>query len=1488
MSFRNQLTVAFALGIFLLAIATSVGINSITEQRLEAQLVSQGESITDTFAEQSTFALLFGSAESAEDTASDVLAFPSVVGVSVLNADGDPLHKSGIDIELAGKIDELNFTDSDTAWYFTRAVYAGDDVGEEEALGLSIMEPTQELVGYVQVMVSKESLQKVSADILRSNLIISFGIAALLLLLLLAITNRVTQPIEKLSQVMSQAQKGERNVRAHLAGSQEVVRMENAFNEMMEELEDRAHQLERARDTALASAKIKSQFATTVSHELRTPMNGVMGMLELLQTMELDEEQQEYVSIARSSGEDLLMLIDDILDFSKIEAGKVKLHKNQFDPRDMARSITELLSAQANQKRLTLTSTIDEAVPPALLGDTGRIRQVIINLVGNAIKFTAQGGVKLVISTYTQDDQMMLRVAVKDTGIGIPDHAQQFIFEAFSQADGSTTREYGGTGLGLAICSQLIELMGGDIGVNSEEHVGSEFWFTIPIETAADTLADKDDDPLAKLRVLIISRTTESCHTLINRLMEWQCFQRNITDADKALDLLKSAAVQGKPYDLFIIDTPLSEGDEQALIRDIENNAELSSLAIVLLTHNPMDFENPYIACLSKSPNNSLLRNTVLALLEQRDEEIRPVSLKTRLASGANKSAKILVVEDNDASQMVAKAMVEKLGYQAVTADNGNAAILALEKEPFDLILMDCHMPFMNGYTASQIIRGKGSRYQATPIIALTANVGPYDINRCFSAGMNDYLSKPINLDSLAPKIDRWLNNNQRSDSSEAEKANAGERPNTAASPRMSTSTEVDAPTLSELRVQLGSSFSHFLQAYLEDTPQYISNLYDSAAEEAFDQVRYYSQTIKGSAINLGAHHLASLCQDLLSALDETGLVSDDSLEAIRQAFLRLKDYLIDDSNFDIHQDPSFNTQPTVLIVDDDQSSRIVMRGTLEKDGYAILEAENGQEAIKLSRSHCPDLVILDATMPVMDGFEACRAITSMEGDRTPTVLMITALQDEGTLEKAFAAGATDFILKPINVTVLRQRVSRILHSGHIDRHIHQLSYYDNLTSLPNRTYFIERGKTLIEQAEMHQSSLAVLFLDLDRFKLVNDAQGHETGDLLLQTFAKRLESSVRSADLVARLGGDEFTIVLNNIKNHSDAEKVAKKILTAMQEPFTFMQQQMYISTSVGIAIYPDNGATIGELMQFADTAMFRAKSKGGRCYEFYETGMERELTLEVELEANIRKALDNDEFILYYQPQVDLECGQLVGMEALVRWLHPERGLIPPVEFIPFAEKSGLIFDIGDRVLAKACQQLERWLAQGMDPVPIAVNVSGKELGESVLLSKVTNILKKTHVAPELIKLEITEDTLAGGNEQTTQHLNELRELGITLAIDDFGTGYSSLSYLKNFPVDTLKIDRSFVKDLPEDTSSKAIISGIIALGHSLQLDIIAEGVETIEQKEFLRKAGCDIMQGYYLCKPLPVEELEDWILAEQVHTGYTPKDGLKPSPRPDQPLP
>jgi diguanylate cyclase (GGDEF)-like protein/PAS domain S-box-containing protein len=428
------------------------------------------------------------------------------------------------------------------------------------------------------------------------------------------------------------------------------------------------------------------------------------------------------------------------------------------------------------------------------------------------------------------------------------------------------------------------------------------------------------------------------------------------------------------------------------------------------------------------------------------------------------------------------------------------------------------------------------------------------------------------------------------------------------------------------------------------------------------------------------------------------------------------------------------------------------------------------------------------------------------------------------------------------------------------DERIRYLAQYDTLTNLPNRTLLLDRLQQAIAVAQREEEYFAILFLDIDNFKNINDSLGHMIGDQLLQQVAARLTDCVRGSDTVSRQGGDEFIIILRQIRETADPVQIARKILTSMAlVPFTIEGQELRVTTSIGIALYPEDGADSATLIKNADAAMYHAKKLGRNNYQFFTADLNARAHQRLLLENSLRRALESQELFLHYQPLVDLESGRILGVEALLRWRHPELGLVPPEQFIPVAEECGLISSIGEWVIREACRQNKAWQDAGLPPVHVAVNLSPLQFRQQNLEVIILQALEESGLAAAYLEIEITENLLMSIADQTVPLLRRFKEMGMRISIDDFGTGYSSLSYLKHFPIDKLKIDRSFVRDVSSDPDDAAIASAIIAMAHRLRLKVLAEGVETMEQRHFFLQEGCNEAQGYYYSRPLPADEVE-----------------------------
>jgi diguanylate cyclase (GGDEF)-like protein len=577
------------------------------------------------------------------------------------------------------------------------------------------------------------------------------------------------------------------------------------------------------------------------------------------------------------------------------------------------------------------------------------------------------------------------------------------------------------------------------------------------------------------------------------------------------------------------------------------------------------------------------------------------------------------------------------------------------------------------------------------------------------------------------------------------------------------------------------------------------------------------------------------------------------------------------------------NNNAHILIVDDEPEIRNMVRGML-RENYKCTTAGSAEEALLLLQKEKYELVISDINMGGMSGLEMIPQVRASAPD---TVIMM--ISGEQTIESAIEAmrgGAFDYIMKPFDFQHVEAAVRRALehhsllaakrrHENHLEELVRQrtaelnhLAYHDALTDLPNRILFEDRLTQALLLAERNRQTLGMLFLSLDRFKKVHDTLGRAIGDRLLQKVAERLRCSAHQGETVARFEGDEFALLLTQIggTENEDVGAVIFQLNESLKLPFIIDEHELFITVSIGISLYPDDGADAPTMLKNADAALYRAREQGGDNYQFYTADMNAKAMKRLTLENSLRRALERSEFEVYYQPVLDINTRKIVGMESLLRWHHPELGLVQPAEFIPLAEDTGMIVPIGEWVLRTSCGQSKSWQEAGFAPLSLAVNLSARQFQQQNLAEVVVRILQETGLNAHDLELELTESSIMKNAESAVRTLGELKAMGVKIAIDDFGTGYSSLGYLKRLPIDTLKIDRSFVCDVTTDPDDAALVMAIITLAHNLRLKVIAEGVDTEEQLKFLHLLRCDEWQGYLFSRPLPVEAFEDLLLQEQ----------------------
>jgi diguanylate cyclase (GGDEF)-like protein len=545
-----------------------------------------------------------------------------------------------------------------------------------------------------------------------------------------------------------------------------------------------------------------------------------------------------------------------------------------------------------------------------------------------------------------------------------------------------------------------------------------------------------------------------------------------------------------------------------------------------------------------------------------------------------------------------------------------------------------------------------------------------------------------------------------------------------------------------------------------------------------------------------------------------------------------------------------------VLLIEDNPGDARLIQEMIKEDAdapfavHCVGRLSQGLEQLSAGEIA---LVVLDLSLPDSSGLDTFAKVYA----HAPTVpiIVLTGNDDQTLALAAVKGGAQDYLVKG---RLERQLLLRSMQYS-IERKRYQVQLehqanYDALTGLPNRNLLNDRLRQAVYQ-QRSPRNLAVVFMDLDHFKFVNDSLGHSTGDKLLKAMSERLRAALREGDTVGRVGGDEFVLILNDQSNEEVIFRAMQRISAKVSEPITIDGKELYVSCSAGISMYPQDGPDVDTLLKNADAAMYRAKEHGRNNFQFYTAEMNERVNERLALENALRRALERQEFILHYQQKVDMKSGVIVGAEALVRWMHPEWGLVRPARFIPLAEETGLIVQLGEWVLREACRQTREWLDSGLKPGVVSVNLSARQFRQEGLVRMVSRILEETKLEPAQLEMELTESMVMHNVEAAIATLQGLKSLGVALSVDDFGTGYSSLSYLKDLPIDALKIDRSFVRDIGAgaDAEDGVIAQAIVSLGHSLHLKVVAEGVETDQQVRFLKRLGCDELQGFFYGEPV-----------------------------------
>ena len=774
-----------------------------------------------------------------------------------------------------------------------------------------------------------------------------------------------------------------------------------------------------------------------------------------------------------------------------------------------------------------------------------------------------------------------------------------------------------------------------------------------------------------------------------------------------------------------------------------------------------------------------------------------------------------------------------KFDWQRVDTEKG---VIAELQKPWDIIFSDYSMPGFSGIRALEIVRQQDADI---PFIFISGAIGEDVAVEAMKLGAQDYVMKG-NLNRLLPAVNRELQETQK---------------------------RREHRQFNQLLRKLSLAVNQATDSIFITDPagriEYVNPAFEKQTGYSAEEVKGKTPAFLYSGLH-GDNFYLQLWQTISSGqVYQATFVNrhkNGELFYEEQVITPLKDEQGHTTHF-----VSTGRDITSRIKVEEERTRLTAILNATPDLVAIFEPEGHLRYLNESGRRLLELSVekdisrytiqeLFATDKNQQPFAEILAIARQQGSWSgETLLQITGKKELPVSQVVLAHKESDDTIEYLSTTA-----RDISERKRFEAELQHQATHDRLTSLPNRFLLLEHFASALKNAQRHNYNIAVLFIDLDNFKRINDSLGHTAGDILLEQIAQRLQSCMRSNDTVARHGGDEFTIVINELKDPENILDVLNKLYNAFKHPVIIHNHDVYVTFSIGIALYPHDGDRIEDLLRHADTAMYRAKSMGPNQYCFYASDMNIRGHELLALEADLRRAVVQNEFVLHYQPQIDLHNNRVIGTEGLIRWHHPVRGLVPPADFIPLLERSGMIISVGEWVLRQACKTHRDWRAAGFNDIRISVNVSATQFNDIDLLDKIRYALRDEEMPKHALELEITENILMRDPAGAAEVLESINALGVRIAVDDFGTGYSSLAYLKRFPLDALKIDQTFMTDLTDHSGDAAIVEASISLAHKLDMEVTAEGVETSGQLEFLRTHDCDLVQGYYFCRPLPMPEL------------------------------
>lgn len=789
----------------------------------------------------------------------------------------------------------------------------------------------------------------------------------------------------------------------------------------------------------------------------------------------------------------------------------------------------------------------------------------------------------------------------------------------------------------------------------------------------------------------------------------------------------------------------------------------------------------------------------------------------------------VLIVDDELSARLIMRTTLEESGFDVLEADSVAAAREQFARQEPDLIILDVILPDGNGIELCAELR-QHPRGHNLPIAMATGLDDLLYIQQAYQSGATDFITKPISWGTLGHRV-RYLLRAHHAISDLA-LSESKTRALLSSLPDLLFRVQADGLLLDR---QAGTQAPDWGTWDLLPGNHLLDQLPPSLGAPLQEAIRQTLQQQQPGILELNLQQAWWETRLLPRGQDEVLLVVRDiSLRKQMEGQLHLSAKVFESSN-------------EAILISDGKNRIISVNHRFEQiTGYRAAEVLGSEAAILGADSENPSFYRnLHAILLEQGSWQGEASDRRKGGEIYPVWLSISLVRDKRGNPEYHIASFSD-------ITERKQQEAQIEH----------LAFHDLLTGLPNRRLLIDRIQVAIAQAARDANGLALLFVDLDRFKTINDSLGHQAGDQLLRLVGERLKSWVRSGDTVSRVGGDEFIVLCPDCDSPEGASSLGDKLLGAIAQPYQIGDTELVITASIGIALYPDNGADANSLIGNADVAMYLAKENDRNNYQFYSPELNARNLERLQMELRLRHALEEGEFLLYFQPQIDARDGKIVGAEALIRWLEPELGLIPPGRFIPLAEETGQIQAIGEWVLQQSCRHLKKWQEMGLTNLPIAINISARQFKQSSFVDTIGQTMAEHELPAHLLELELTESMLMKDVPQTTAKLNQLKKMGFRISIDDFGTGFSSLNYLRHFPLDVLKIDQSFVRELFDEGAALAIIESIIALARSLGMRTVAEGVETAEQRAILESSGCDILQGYLISRPLPEAEFLEWV--------------------------